>query len=303
MDENLSMSDFLKDIDASMKRIHEGDILEGRVLSVSEEEIAVSIGYITDGVIPKGETNCMEEENLIDFIGDLEIIPVMVLAINNGEGNVLLSMKKAVNVKTGVELKEAYENGHVIEVTVKEAVKGGVVCDINGVRAFIPLSQLSLKYVEDSSEFVSKDLKVKVIEYSDDKVILSHKEVLKEEEKRNFTDKWNDINNFITEGQITNGKVTKIMDFGVFVRLDQGLEGLLHKSRVSEDRNPKLNEKFKEGQDIEVKIEKINKKNKKISLDLVKEKEEKVDYEIYNSKEEDLTLGELFKDKFKDFKF
>lgn len=303
MDENLSMSDFLKDIDASMKRIHEGDILEGRVLSVSEEEIAVSIGYITDGVIPKNETNCMEEENLIDFIGDLEIIPVMVLAINNGEGNVLLSMKKAVNVKTGVELKEAYENGHVIEVTVKEAVKGGVVCDINGVRAFIPLSQLSLKYVEDSSEFVSKDLKVKVIEYSDDKVILSHKEVLKEEEKRNFTDKWNNINNFITEGQITNGKVTKIMDFGVFVRLDQGLEGLLHKSRVSEDRNPKLNEKFKEGQDIEVKIEKINKKNKKISLDLVKEKEEKVDYEIYNSKEEDLTLGELFKDKFKDFKF
>lgn len=303
MDENLSMSDFLKDIDASMKRIHEGDILEGRVLSVSEEEIAVSIGYITDGVVPKSETNCTEEESLINFIGDLEIIPVMVLAINNGEGNVLLSMKKAMNVKTGVELKEAYENGDIIEVMVKEAVKGGVVCDINGVRAFIPLSQLSLKYVEDPSEFVSKNLMVKVIEYNNDRVILSHKEVLKEEEKRNYIDKWNNINDFISEGQVIKGKVTKIMDFGVFVKLNQGLEGLLHKSKVSEDRNPKLHEKFNEGQDIEVKIEKINKKDKKISLNIVKEKEEKVDYEIYNSKEEDVTLGELFKDKFKDFKF
>lgn len=303
MDENLSMSDFLKDIDASMKKVHEGDILEGKILSVSDEEIMVNIGYITDGIVPKGETNCLGEESLITFIGDLEVIPVMVLAINNGEGNVLLSMKKAMNVNTAVELKEAYENGDIIEVKVKEAVKGGVVCDINGVRAFIPLSQLSLHYVEDPSEFISKNLKVKVIEYNDDKVILSHKEILKEEQKKNYIDKWSNINDFITEGQIVQGKVSKIMDFGVFIKLNEGLEGLLHKSRVSEDRNPKLNDKFKEGQEIQVKVDRINKKDKKISLDLVKDKEEKVDFEIYNSKEEDITLGELFKDKFKNFKF
>ena len=159
------------------------------------------------------------------------------------------------------ELKESQEN---INVTVSGIVKGGVVADFEGIRAFIPISKLSLERIEDCNPFLGKELEVRVFEANmdEDKLILSAKEILKERQELSKKKKVSDVQ----IGQVFHGVVATIKDYGAFVDLGDGLSGLVHISQISHNRikHPKV--VLKEGQEVDVKV--IDIKDGKISLSI-----------------------------------
>ena len=167
----------------------------------------------------------------------------------------LLAWKKAE------ELKESQEN---ITVTVTEVVKGGVVADFEGIRAFIPISKLSLERIDNCNSFLDQELEVRVFEadMDDDKLILSAKEILRERQEDSKKKKMSDI----TVGQILHGTVATIKDYGAFIDLGDGLSGLVHISQIAHNRikHPKV--VLKEGQEVDVKVIEI--KDGKLSLSI-----------------------------------
>lgn len=260
-----SMNDMMEQIDASMKRIQAGDIITGRVIGVSDKEVLVNIGFMSDGIVPREETRCGENENLSDVFKEGDDISVYVEEVNDGEGNVLLSELKAESYKVWQQLEDSYKNGTAFDVTVKEAVKGGLTVLIKGIRAFIPASQVSCSYVDDLNRYSGKTLKVKVIEFDKEKekVILSAKEVEKEqiEKQREYT------LNTIKAGQKVKGTVKRLAKFGVFVDLG-GIDGLIHISQMSWKRINDPSEVVSAGDVVEVYVLDVDKEKGRISLAL-----------------------------------
>lgn len=167
----------------------------------------------------------------------------------------LLAWKKAE------ELKESQEN---ITVTVTEVVKGGVVADFEGIRAFIPISKLSLERIDNCNSFLDQELEVRVFEadMDDDKLILSAKEILRERQEDSKKKKMSDI----TVGQILHGSVATIKDYGAFIDLGDGLSGLVHISQIAHKRIKHPGVVLKEGQEVDVKVIEI--KDGKLSLSI-----------------------------------
>ncbi len=193
------------------------------------------------------------------------------------------------------ELKETQEN---ITVTVNEAVKGGVVADFEGIRAFIPVSKLSLDRIEDCEQFVGREIEVRVFEadMNEDKLILSAKEILKEKREISRKKKISDV----TVGQVFHGTVATIKDYGAFIDLGDGMSGLVHISQISHQRikHPKV--ALKEGQEVDVKV--IDVKDGKISLSIKALLDNPADEDagedevvIPESEEIGTSLGELLK--------
>lgn len=385
MSEEISMNDMMNQIDSSMKKIHKGDVIKGRVISVSENEIVVNIGYITDGIIPKAEFEVKEEENLKDLVKTEDEIEVYVLKVNDGEGSVLLSQKKAKEMASWRELGKIFKTKEKIKVTVKDVVKGGVITFINGIRAFIPASHLSINYVKDLNEFKGKTLEVQMIEFnkSKGKVVLSRKVIEQKEEeikkeklwesleegkkvkgivrrlekfgafvdiggvdglvhnsqlswgrvkhpsevvsigdevevfvldfdkesgrislalKDVKEDPWNHIETKYKTGDVVQGTVVKLMDFGAFVELEKGIEGLVHISQICDENIAKPSDKLNKKDKVKVKILDVNGKEKRISLSIKEAVQKpKVDVSKFDdSKEDDMKLGDLFGDKLKD---
>jgi small subunit ribosomal protein S1 len=260
-----AMNDFMGDIESSMKLIRKGEVVKGRVISVTDNEAIINIGYMSDGILPKSEIIENEEESLKDILKENEEIYVKVLDMNNGEGNVLLSKKLADKIKAWDELEEAFEKGLDVEATVREVVKGGVVSYIKGVRAFIPASQLSLSYVEDLKQFIGKTLIVKVIEFDkeNDKIVLSRKVI----EKAEAEVKKEQILNSIKAGEKRNGVVSRLAKFGAFVDLG-GVDGLIHVSQLSWKRVNNPADIVSVGDKVEVYVLSVDKENNRISLAL-----------------------------------
>ena len=197
------------------------------------------------------------------------------------------------------ELQESQEN---ITVTVTEVVKGGVVADFEGIRAFIPISKLSLERIDDCSPFLEKELEVRVFEANmdEDKLILSAKEILKEKQEISRKKKLSDVK----VGQVFTGRVATIKDYGAFIDLGDGLSGLVHISQISHKRikHPKV--ALKVDQEVNVKV--IDIKDGKISLSIKAlldntedETVDEGDYVLPESEEIGTSLGDLLKD----FKF
>ena len=173
-----SMSEFLNDYD--VKRIREGEILDGKVIEVNDKEVIVNINYAFDGVVSKEELT-YEGTNPEEVVKKGDEFKVYVLSPNDGEGYVLLSRVKALAVTEREELKKAFKSGELINVNVKEAVKGGVVAYYGGVRVFIPGSQLGRERVE-SSAVVGKTLEVKLIELDlRNRKVVASRRVIEEE--------------------------------------------------------------------------------------------------------------------------
>src|SRR3712207_6793650 len=378
-----SMQDIMEAIDKTMEPIYVGDIVEGEVISVSQNEVLVNIGYITDGIIKKNEV-CSDDEELKNILKPGDKIDVCIVKINDGEGNVLLSKKKADSVKAWDTLKDAFKNGTILEAKVDEVVKGGVVSYINGIRAFIPASQISASFVKDVKVFLGKTLKVKVIEFDGkkNKVVLSAKEVelkeienkkqkvlasLKKGEKRSGVvrrlakfgafvdlggvdglihnsdlswervnnpsdvvkvgdkvevyvldfhkdtgkialslknveeDPWNNVSSKFKVNDIVEGKVVKLLDFGAFVEILGGVEGLVHITEITDENIAKPSDVLKKGDKVKVKILEINENDKRIALS-IKDADNKVAEEIekYNDEDEG---NFAFADLLKNFKF
>ena len=292
-----TMKDYEAELEASFKKIEEGDILTGTVVSVDDKEIIVDLKYYAEGIIPAEEYSrepgfCIKDEV---HVGDE--VSATVIRRDDGHGNILLSRVSAADVLAWDKLQELKESKEVLDVVVKGVVNGGVVAYVEGVRGFIPASKLSLQYVEDTNEYLNRPIQVQVfdVEKEEKRLILSAREILREkaEEERK-----NKVSN-LEIGLITEGIVESLQTYGAFVNLGNGLSGLVHISQICEKRIKKPSEVLSVGDKVKVKVTGI--KDGKISLSIkeasdmmAKEIEEEV-VELPDSGEEATTsLGSLF---------
>lgn len=264
----LSMEDLLVDYD--LKKIRVGDRLKGTVLGVNSQEAIVNINYMKDGIISRENYVAGFEGDLREIAKEGDEIEVIVKSLDDGEGNVILS-KKEIDVEIVWEnLKNSYEKDTLLNVIVSEVVKGGVISKVNGIRAFIPASQLSVNRVENLNEFVGRDLEVKVIEFDRNKgrVVLSRRVVEEKlrEEKRELI--WSNLK----VGEKKEGTVTRLAKFGAFVDIG-GIEGLVHLSDLSWKRILNASEIVNVGDKVSVYVGDFDKEKNRISL-ILKEKDE-----------------------------
>lgn len=259
-----SMKDYEKELEASFRKIGEGDIIKGTVIDVNEEEVILDLKYYAQGII--------KAENLSndpDFLAAGKIavgdeIEATVIKMDDGEGNIELSKKEANDVLAWGKLQNMMDQETVVKVRIKESVKSGVVAYLEGMRAFIPASQLSTDYVEDLESWVGKEIEAKVITVDQEKqkVVLSGKAVAREkeaEERRHHI-------SMMALGTVMEGVVESLMPYGAFVNLGNGISGLVHISQISQRRIKKPSEVLKEGQKVKVKV--LNTNDNKVSLSM-----------------------------------
>lgn len=259
-----TMKDFEKELNASFRVIREGDVVEGMIVDINDEVVTLDIGYYVPGVVP---LDAISDDPDFSPMRDIKIgdtTQAVIVEKDDGKGNVLLSMKEAKEAAAWDKLRALFESQDVVTVKVKEQVPSGVVTYLEGIRAFIPASQLSLSYVEDTSEYVGKQLEVRVITVDEnaDKLVLSAKSVLRDKEDDSNRRKMSAI----APGAIFNGTVETLQPYGAFVLLENGLTGLVHISKISMKRIKKPSEVLKVGQEVKVKVLKIE--DGKLSLSI-----------------------------------
>lgn len=256
--EEAEKNSFMADVEATLVRIRPGQTVVGKVVQITDDEVCVNIGFKADGLI-KREDLVTQDVKLDDEI------EVEVVKVNDGEGNVLLSQRNILNKKAFAELVEKYNNGEYVEGVGKEVVKGGLICTVNGIRAFVPASQLSNRYVEKIGEFVGKTLKLKIIELDEQKkrIVCSRRAVVKEENEARKAEAWSKL----AEGEVVKGVVRRLTDFGAFVDLG-GVDGLIHVTDLSWAHVKHPSEVVSPDQEVEVKILSLDKERERIQLGL-----------------------------------
>ena len=286
-----------QELEASFKKIDEGDIITGTVVSVDETGVVLDLKYYTEGFIPAEEFSREPGFNMKEAVQPGEEIQATVLRKDDGQGNILLSRAEAAEVLAWDKLAELQKSGEALDVVVKGIVNGGAIAYVEGIRGFIPASKLALSYVEDTEEYLNKPLIVQVIDVDKAKkrLVLSAKELLREKADE---DRRNKISN-IEVGFVTEGTVESLQPYGAFVDLGNGISGLVHISQICEKRIKKPSEAVNVGDKVKVKVIAI--KDGKLSLSIkeasdlmAKEVEEEI-FELPESDEEATTsLGSLF---------
>ena len=291
-----TMADYDEAITASLKPIHEGDILTGTIIGVSEEELTVDLGIYTDGVIRLEDASDDPDFTFRDMEVGQEI-SATVIRRDNAQGRIQLSLKAAASVLGWERLQQLQKDQSNIKVKVSEAVKSGVTAYVEGIRGFIPASKLSLNYVENLDEWVGREIEVRVVtaDPEEKRLILSAKEILREKEEEERKTRVSNVQ----VGLVTEGTVESLMPYGAFVNLGNGLSGLVHISQISQQRIKHPGSVLKDGQKVKVKVIGVN--DGKISLSMkaledvtAKEIEEET-FEMPETEEATTSLGSLFK--------
>ena len=255
-EEEQRKQDFLADVEKSFVRIHNGQTLTGKVVQTTDDEVFVSLGYKSDGILKR--------DDLVDKDAKPgDEIEVEVVKVNDGEGNVILSQRNIINRKVWDALVEKFEKGEYVEAVGKEAVKGGLIATCDGVRAFVPASRLALHYVEKIGQFVGQTMKLKIIDVDRQKkrIVASRKDVLIEESAAKKAAAWEKLE----EGAVVKGIVRRFADFGAFVDLG-GVDGLIHVTDLSWGRVNKPSDILSTNQEVEVKILSLDPERERIQL-------------------------------------
>ncbi len=248
----------------TLVRIRNGQIIKGSVVQIVDGEVCVNIGYKSDGFIPRNEFSSDAEVDPAEVVKVGDEIEVEVIKVNDGEGNVLLSRKNVESKKLWDNLMQDEENlqDKVFDAVGKEVVKGGLIANINGIRAFVPASQLSTKYVENIAEFVGKELKVKVIEVdkSRKRIVASRKAIMQAEAEAAKKEMWTNLE----VGSKVKGVVRRLTDFGAFVDIG-GIDGLVHVTDIAWGRVKHPSDVLSIGQEIEVLIRDVDVEKQRVS--------------------------------------
>lgn len=256
-------TEFAKLFEESLKKspFKEGDIVKGRVVRVNKDHVVIDVGLKSEGIIPIEEFINLKGESTVAPGDELE---VFLESLENDEGQIQLSKEQADAVKTWDTLVEAHESETPIEGVVVAKVKGGLSVNI-GIKAFLPGSQIDIRPVKSLDKFVGNVYKFRIIKLNKKRgnVVLSRKALL-EKERAELRKEALDT---IQEGQILEGVVKNITDYGVFVDLG-GLDGLLHITDMTWGRINHPSEVFSVGDDIRVKVMKFDEKNERVSLGL-----------------------------------
>ena len=264
VEEQLTMADFEEEINRSFHRMREGDIVNCTVIDIKEDGVLVDIGSYAEGKISIGELSDDPHFSMYGNIEKGQQFKCTVLEVDNGEGYVILSKKQAYSEEAWKSLIDAMEQEKVFTVTVDSVVNAGVIAYVDGIRGFIPASQLSISYVENLEDWVMKKLEVQAItvEPEKKKLVLSAKVV----EKKNAEMAHQQKLSSLQKGIITTGTVEKIAPYGAFVTIGEGVTGLVHISRICGKHIKSPNEVLKLGDEVKVKI--IDVVDGKISLDM-----------------------------------
>lgn len=303
MDENKelveTMEDYAEELEASFKRLHEGDIVTGTVVAVTDDQVLVDLKYFAQGVIDRENLSNDPDFNMKEEIQPGDLLMATVIQTDDGEGNVVLSRKEANDRMTWEHFRQLLDERTPLEVTISEVVNGGAVAMVEGVRGFIPASRLDAAYVEDLDSWNGKKIPVLVIEADEEKkrLVLSGRELAREKQD---AEKKSRIARCET-GAIMEGTVETIKPYGAFVLLENGLSGLVHVSQMSKKRVENPGAVVKVGQKVTVKI--LSTANGKLSLSMKEvEPDEAPEEEVFNYHESgEATTG--FAELLKGFKF
>jgi small subunit ribosomal protein S1 len=250
--------------EATFPTINEGEVVHGTIVRVDKDEVLVDIGYKSEGVIPANELSIRRSIDPADEVSVGEEIDALVLTKEDAEGRLILSKKRARFELAWKKIEGAAESGEPVTGKVIEVVKGGLILDL-GVRGFLPASLVDIRRVQDLDEFLHQELLCKVIELnrSRNNVVLSRRAVLEEERKEQRQKILDNLN----PGDVVEGQISNIVDFGAFVDLD-GMDGLIHISELSWSHVNHPSEVLEIGQTVEVKVLDIDRERQRISLGL-----------------------------------
>lgn len=283
-----TMKDYEKELEASFRRINEGDVIRGTVIDVNEEEVTLDLKYYAQGIIKAAD---MSDDPGFSVLTDVQVgdeLEATVVRMDDGQGNILLSKKEDNAVLAWDVLTSYMEEKKNLNVKVSEIVNAGAIAYVEGIRGFIPASQLALSYVEDLEPYQGKKLTVRVttVDREREKLILSAKEVLKEQAREEHDHKVA----MIVPGTILEGTVESLQTYGAFVDLKDGLTGLVHISQICQKRIKKPSEVLKIGDKVKVKV--LNTNDGKIALSIKAAAEEQEAEEIENTDTESYSSGE-----------
>jgi small subunit ribosomal protein S1 len=255
---------------ATMVSFEEGDVVKGKVVRIDKDEVLVDIGYKAEGVIPSNELSIRKSVDPHDEVELGEEVDALVLTKEDAEGRLILSKKRARFEKAWRRIEVAADSGEPVEGSVIEVVKGGLILDL-GVRGFLPASLVDIRRVHNLDEFMGQTLECKVIELnrSRNNVVLSRRAVLEEERK----EVREQILGRLEPGQVVEGKISNIVDFGAFVDLD-GIDGLIHISELSWSHVNHPSEVVAIGDTVRIKVLDIDRDRQRISLGLKQTQED-----------------------------
>jgi small subunit ribosomal protein S1 len=255
---------------ATMVSFDEGDVVNGKVVRIDKDEVLVDIGYKAEGVIPSNELSIRKSVNPAEEVELGEEVDALVLTKEDAEGRLILSKKRARFEKAWRRIEVAADSGEPVEGSVIEVVKGGLILDL-GVRGFLPASLVDIRRVHNLDEFMGQTLECKVIELnrSRNNVVLSRRAVLEEERK----EVREQILGRLEPGQVVEGKISNIVDFGAFVDLD-GIDGLIHISELSWSHVNHPSEVVSIGDTVRIKVLDIDRDRQRISLGLKQTQED-----------------------------
>ena len=260
--QKMSEMSFEQMLDESFKTIHNGEVLEGKVISVREDYAVLNIGYKADGILTRDEYSNTPVD-LTTVINEGDVLTVKVLKVNDGDGQVALSYKRLAAEKANERIKEAFENKEVLKAPVVQILKGGLSVDVEGGRVFIPASLVSDVFERDLNKYLNQEIEFVVTEFDPRKrrIIGDRKQLIveqKEAAKKALFDK-------IAVGDVVEGVVKSVVDFGAFIDIG-GADGLLHISEMSWGRVGNPRKMFKPGDKVKTFIKEIN--GDKIALSL-----------------------------------
>ncbi|MBA3758414.1 S1 RNA-binding domain-containing protein [Candidatus Saccharibacteria bacterium] len=282
MDELLASSD--------IKELKTGDVVEGVVSSVRKHEVWIDLGANGVGIVMRreiGHGQTLEEgQAIVTSVVDPEL----------DEGHALLSMRRAVKDRGWDELQTAFEDQEIIEISPYDANRGGLLIELQGIRGFLPVSQLAAGHyprvsgadkdeiLQKLNQLTAKTLRVRILDISrkDNKLIFSEKEAVKDDMQARFSE--------LKAGDVVKGVVTGVIDFGAFVNVD-GIEGLIHISEISWERVEDPRDYIKNGDNVEAKIIAIDKD--RLSLSLKQMQEDPWLHEVKAFKKDSMVEGKV----------
>lgn len=258
------MEEFLNQEEASSKRIAHGDIIDGVVVRVDPDEVLVDVGSKSEGVISSRELGTRDSGGAPDLhAGDH--VKVFVLQPENEDGNVVLSLRRARAESVWVKAQEQQETGEMVDAEVREQNKGGLIVNVLGLRGFLPTSQVSRAYSSNLQELVGQRIGVKILEVNRkrNRLIVSQKAAFDEDRARQRDELFGKLK----VGDDIQGKVSGLTTYGAFVNLGAA-DGLIHISELSWDRVANVADVLQVGQDVRVKVIKLDPESSRISLSL-----------------------------------
>ncbi len=254
--------DFSKALEMTFTELRTNKIIKGKIIGYNNNDVFVDIGYKADGLIPMEEFLDDPDFDPERDLKDGKEIEALVVKINDGEGNVVLSKKKVDSIRGFEMVEEAFKNNTPIEVVIKEIVKGGAVADFKGVRIFIPASQISDRYVKDLEPYKDKKVKLLITEMANKRRIVgSCRAIIEKEKAQKAEEFWNGVE----DGKEYTGTVKSLTKFGAFVDLG-GVDGLVHVSELSWKKVDDPSSILSVGDVVTVRVTSFDKEKKKISL-------------------------------------